>query len=308
MKKLLTGAVALALATGFGAPAAAHDPPGVIYELWQWPSTHLPVIDAEISDWDAVPEELWLTEQDLNNLHSNPESGSGGSSGDVDPDASDLAVRMAFGWNDDTERIYMAYDRFDDFWSMNRDDVELAVDADHTGGAYWQTEGMTDEEAARFNNSQAQITHFFHHGALPDMGLPWNWHWSTSADWHLDPPYSLGVFEWSSPELGQEYTWQQELWHVWWDDFIWDDPEGSVIHDMTEGEIIHLTARNKDGDVDQCCEEGNVEDFSDWTLNFHESSENADFLPDWELLPVQQDLLPTAVENDSWGHIKASFK
>ena len=308
MKKLLICAAALALATGFGTPADAHDPPGVVYELWQWPSTHLPVIDAEFSDWEAVPEELWLTEQDLNNLHANPESGSGGSSADAEPDASDLAVRFTFGWNDDTERIYLAYDRFDDFFSINRDDVELAVDADHSAGAYWQTEGMTDEEAARFNNSHAQISHFFNHGRLDDLSLPWNWHWMVTSDWHLEPPYSEGAFEWTNPELGQEYSWQQELWHVWWDDFIWNDPAGSVIHDMTEGEIIHLTARNKDGDVDQCCDEGNIEDFSDWTLNFHESSENADFLPDWELLPVMEDLLPTAVENDSWGHIKASFK
>jgi hypothetical protein len=308
MKKLLSCAVALALATGFGTPADAHDPPGVIYEMWQWPSTHLPTLDADFSDWDAVPEELWLTEQDFSNLMSNPESGSGGTSADVDPDGSDLAVRLTFGWNDDTERIYMAYDRFDDFWSISRDDIELTVDADHSGGAFWQTEGMSDEEAARFNNSQAQGVHFFNHGALADVGVPWNWHWSTSADWHIDPPYAEGAFDWTSPELGQEYSWQQELWSVWWDDFIWDDPTGSVIHDMQEGEIIHLAARNKDGDIAQNDAEGNPQDFSDWALNLHESSENADFLPDWELLPVQVDLLPTAVENDSWGHIKASFK
>ena len=100
--------------------------------------------------------------------------------------------------------------------------------------------------AARFRNSQAPITHFLHHSALPDMGIPWNWHWMTAADWHMEPPYSEGTFNWSNPELDQEFTWQQELWHVWWDDFIWNDPDGSIIHDMQVGEIIHPTARNKD--------------------------------------------------------------
>ena len=156
MKKFLQCAVVMAV-VAFGSTAEAHDPPGVIYELWQWPSTHLPVIDAQFDDWQAVPEELWLTEQDLNNLHANPESGSGGSSADIEPDPSDLAVRFTFGWNDDTERIYLAYDRFDDFWSMNRDDVELAVDADHSAGNYWQEEGMTDDEAARFRRHQQQL-------------------------------------------------------------------------------------------------------------------------------------------------------
>ena len=95
---------------------------------------------------------------------------------------------------------------------------------------------------------------------------------------------------------------------MWWDDFNWQDPEGSIIHDLQEGEIIGLAARNKDGDVGLCCgNEETGEVFSDWALNFNESSENADFLPDWILLPVNEELLATAVENDTWGHIKASF-
>lgn len=303
MRRLFQGALALATVAALSTSAVAHDPPGVVYEMWQWPSSHLPTLDADLSEWDIVPEELWITEQDLNNLLITQLEVT-----DEEPDGSDLSVRFTFGWNDETERIYLAYDRFDDYWSHSRDDIELAVDADHSAGIYWSTEGQSDEEAARQRNRHAQISHFFFHSKTEDVGVPWNWHWMTQADWYRGAPYSDGAYQWSEPELGQEYTWQIELWHVWWDDFNWQDPEGSVIHDLTEGEIIGLAARHKDGDVGLCCghdETGEV--FSDWALNFNESSENADFLPDWILLPVDNDALPTAVEDNTWGHIKASF-
>ncbi len=303
MSKLLKGVVSFAIAIGFTTSAGAHDPPGVIFEMWQWPSSHLPVLDADLSEWEVVPEELWITEQDLNNLLITQIDVT-----DTEPDASDLAVRFTFGWNDETERIYLAYDRYDDYWSHQRDDIELAVDADHSGGLYWSSEGQSDEEAQRQRNRHAQISHFFFHSKTEEVGVPWNWHWMTQADWYRGEPYSDGAYKWTEPELGQEYNWQIELWHVWWDDFNWQDPEGSIIHDLQEGEIIGLAARHKDGDVGLCCgNEETGEVFSDWALNFNESSENADFLPDWILLPVNEELLATAVENDTWGHIKASF-
>lgn len=303
MSKLLKGVVSFAIALGFTTSTDAHDPPGVIFEMWQWPTSHLPVLDADLSEWEVVPEELWITEQDLNNLLITQIDVT-----DTEPDASDLAVRFTFGWNDETERIYLAYDRYDDYWSHQRDDIELAVDADHSGGLYWSSEGQSDEEAQRQRNRHAQISHFFFHSKTEEVGVPWNWHWMTQADWYRGEPYSDGAYQWTEPELGQEYNWQIELWHVWWDDFNWQDPEGSIIHDLQEGEIIGLAARNKDGDVGLCCgNEETGEVFSDWALNFNESSENADFLPDWILLPVNEELLATSVENDTWGHIKASF-
>ena len=108
MSKLLKSVVAFAIAIGFTSSAGAHDPPGVIFEMWQWPTSQLPVLDADLSEWDVVPEELWITEQDLNNLLITQIDVT-----DTEPDASDLAVRFTFGWNDETERIYLAYDRFD---------------------------------------------------------------------------------------------------------------------------------------------------------------------------------------------------
>ena len=130
MSKLLKGVMSFAIALGFTTSAGAHDPPGVIFEMWQWPSSHLPVLDDDLSEWEVVPEELWITEQDLNNLLITQIDVT-----DTEPDASDLAVRFTFGWNDETERIYLAYDRYDDYWSHQRDDIELAVDADSLGRA-----------------------------------------------------------------------------------------------------------------------------------------------------------------------------
>ena len=65
MRRMLSYAAAVAVVIGLTISASAHNPPGVIFEMWQWPSTHLPVLDADLSEWDVVPEELWITEQDL---------------------------------------------------------------------------------------------------------------------------------------------------------------------------------------------------------------------------------------------------
>ena len=130
----------------------------------------------------------------------------------------------------------------------------------------------------------------------------------TQADWYRGEPYSDGAYQWTEPELGQEYNWQIELWHVWWDDFNWQDPKAVSSTICKKGRSSAWQPATRTGTW-ACAAAMNDtgEVFSDWALNFNESSENADFLPDWILLPVNTELLATAVENDTWGHIKASF-
>jgi hypothetical protein len=131
--------------------------------------------------------------------------------------------------------------------------------------------------------------------------------WMTQADWYVGPPYSDVAFAFDGvPGNGLEMTWQIEFWHVFWDDFNWEDPEGSVIHDMQEGQIMGVSPHNWDMDNSDDWEDENFT-LSNWALTDTDASENADFIPDWELLPVMADLLPTAVEDDTWGHIKASM-
>jgi hypothetical protein len=64
---VLTGfAVAFAAVAGLHTAVTAHDPPGTIFPMWQWPASHLPVLDGDLSEWQVIPEEFWFTAFDLN--------------------------------------------------------------------------------------------------------------------------------------------------------------------------------------------------------------------------------------------------
>jgi len=58
MRKLLAFAATALMLTSTA--SLAHFPEGQIFGAWQWPSTHLPNLDGDISEWDVLPAELWI--------------------------------------------------------------------------------------------------------------------------------------------------------------------------------------------------------------------------------------------------------
>ena len=115
-------------------PAPAHVPAGTVRGIWQWPLEALPVMDGDLSEWEVVPDSLWL---DLNTLDAdgNPlfwardweaRSAEKGQYG-TEADPADLTMRFAVGWNDETDRLYFAQHRHDDLY--DRDSAELPVSA-----------------------------------------------------------------------------------------------------------------------------------------------------------------------------------
>lgn len=137
------------LLMGLG-PSPAHVPAGTVRGIWQWPLEALPVMDGDLSEWEVVPDSLWL---DLNTLAAdgNPlfwarvweaRSAETGRYG-TEADPADLTMRFAIGWNDETDRLYFAQQRHDDLFDRDGDgsglcggddSVEVHVDADHSGG------------------------------------------------------------------------------------------------------------------------------------------------------------------------------
>ena len=311
MNKMFAPLAAIVLLFGLSTSAQAHVPAGEVFGLWQWPTTHLPVLDAELSEWDVIPEELWLTH---NNTVARTDNADAPQGLNQPADASNIAFRFAASWNDETERLYYVIDRFDDKWHLN-DDIEIGMDADHSGGWFWSQEGQSDEEAQRTRARHAQITHYFFDGGVRLGEGDWNWLWMTNATWYKEPPYSDHAegFE-GTPTSGEEVSLQAEWWHVYWDDFNWEDPAGSVISDLQEDEIIHMSVHVKDQDgfwtEEQEDRTAAGYTFQEWGVanTCPETWGNSDCYADWLLLPVQEDLLPTAVEGDSWGNIKSSFK
>jgi hypothetical protein len=147
MKKLLVLAAAAVITA---APASSHVPEGLIFGAWNWPTSHLPNLDGDISEWDVLPSELWL---EINGDLFAVDDGSG-----KPVDTSDLWFRFAMGWNDELDRIYYVYDRYDNVWDRDAggvgccgqdDSIEVGLDADHSGDWFWSQEGQTEEEALR---------------------------------------------------------------------------------------------------------------------------------------------------------------
>ena len=50
----------LAAIVGMCTSAFAHIPEGRVFGVFQFPTDKLPVLDGNISEWDAVPDEMWI--------------------------------------------------------------------------------------------------------------------------------------------------------------------------------------------------------------------------------------------------------
>ena len=307
-KNALSAALAIVL-LGLTSAAFAHLPDKV-FGAFQWPTNQLPTLDGDISEWEAVvPAELWI---DINRDHTDTVLGGKA------VDTADLFFRYAVGWNDELDRIYFVHDRFDDLYDRtgDKDDtIEIGWDADHSGGNFWHDNDEVQEDQWRKMGQQAQSGHF----AWPALGTgegqnSWFWFWMTDlgpgVQWPDDEPYACCADSFTL-EGGQdaETSLQAEWYVTGWDDYNYSGPDQSVQHDFVEGEIVGIGFAVHDTDEVTVDENGDeVPSFTKYVLG----GENlifgdASFFSDFQLLPVCADCLPTAVENDSWGRVKASF-
>ena len=74
MREKLTLAVLL---VGLG-PAQAHVLPGTVRGIWQWPADMLPTLDRDLSEWEVVPDSLWLHLGNPRRRRQSPDLGGGG--------------------------------------------------------------------------------------------------------------------------------------------------------------------------------------------------------------------------------------
>ncbi len=291
----------------------AHIPEGRVFGVFQWPSNNLPVLDGDISEWDAVPDELWIDLDD-------PDMVAG--EGDVgrEKDRSDIYFRFAMGWNDETDRLYYVYDRYDDVWDRDGggigccgqdDSIEIGVDADHAGG--WFHSGgagisgdLTDEENALYNGGSSQTSHYRWPTLAP---FGWSWFWMSNSTWHGNEPHQCCEDSFNLDGAhGGEANFQAEWYTVAWDDFNYNGPELSVPHDFVELDVIGAGLQIVDNDNGP----EDAEDTTPWTVKWSLGGAsdvfgNAGSFADFVLMPLDEAALATAVENDSWGHIKASM-
>ena len=296
----------------FNSATMAHDPPNWLAPVWQWPAGAIPVLDSDLSEYDIVPAEFWIGPGDLiQSLDTEQATTFQGESADP----SNWDMRFLMSWNDESNRIYFALDEFDNFESDTAaDNLELGVDADHSGGSFWAGTDVSEEEMLRTRGRHAQPFHWYFTdscGSAFRGTYGWTWLWVSPADWYGTPQYTDHSFEYSegSPCNLAQTRKTVEWYQVFWDDFDWTDPN-APLHDFESGEIIGMSPRFNDGDYSE--EMGDNENIptgasSKWQLTPQLAVfGDTDFYADFQLVDVAADF-PTAVEEDSWGRIKASM-
>ena len=291
------------------APAPAHVPAGRVLGIWQWPLEALPVMDGDLSEWEVVPDSLWL---DLSTLDAdgNPLfwAAAGGEAGrpGTEADPADLAVRVAVGWNDEHDRLYFAQERHDDVYDRDGaeppvtcggdDAVEIFLDADHGG------ERAISEYERGATGRDVQIG-LWRWPPIGDMAHAWNWMWTSSATWHDKEPYSCCPGSYIlEGEHGTEVTLTTEWWSVYFNTLVHESPEESLVAPLSEGQIIGMAVSICD--IDEPDSQGHN---TIWTtpISYSHWEGLSEIVSDWLLLPP--DDYWTGVERTSWGQVKASF-
>jgi len=306
--KALRGFLALSLIVGGASLASAHEPPGEVYYAFGWPANAVPAVDGDISEWEIVPEEFWLT---LENDMEETVRGIG-----TDFDLADFNMREVISWNDETNRVYSVCDVVDDYLHNSReehanynwdDEWHFVLDADHSGGDLFNGDwgALPEEERRQLYYTTGQLYSML----VPPLSGYWNFMYIEATGWWmhdgqsiLTPEYQEMGWARTGENLGPG-TYKYEMKVTPWQHLDWTGPAASVEVDLEEGLIIHIGTLYKDYDVSDSYE-GSY-DFPP----IHNVWRNANLLGDFELLAVDTELFPpgTAVESDTWGRIKAQM-
>ena len=313
MKKILSIASMLALGVMLQANAVSAHVDIVGIEsgtLFQFPTGMEPTLDGDLSEWDIVPEDYYVPfeshfEYYLGLGHENDES--------------NLSFRVVAGWSQGTNRLYFMMERFDNYWDRNGvgavaggdDSWEIMIDSDHGGDQHWYaaSDFESEEEHQRNQGRYAQNAHC-RFPPLEPFG--WKWWFQSKSTWHDVPPWGDYGFQLDGESNAGEVTARIEIMSAAWDDFHWMSPEESEPeHTFVEGNTIGLGWVVHDMDNDA---EDNSGSTGGWGINpniqmWFDCGNCSDFLlaPIDPRVDFSQMVTGTAVEEESWGRIKAAY-
>ena len=302
VKKIIIIAAVLGLVLASFTPSSAHQRTDRNWAAVQVPidvaGVRTVVMDGDLGDWDNVPSVFWVTHNDLIEVVTGTQG---------DPDPGNLAERLIVGWSPETNLVYVMEERFDDLWYGTLDDtndkLELVLDADHSGGQFQGVESI-DLDPERWAGAAAQDWQ----QSLHQEAQLWLW---GGGVWASVEPYA-GI-RWNvEGEAGGPATLFQESWFTTFDDLPAsstgpDDPD-LKIHDLQEGQVMGIGMAIQDDD------NGPGNSYNGYWVSTGDINMyfNADSLVDYVLLGFDannwvSDSDDTAVEDDSWGRIKAGF-
>jgi len=298
MRRIIIVAAVLGLVLSTSTPSAAHVPSDKNFAAVQVPISESDVanveVDGNLAEWDNVPSVFWVTHDDLVESITGTQG---------DPDAGNLAERIIVGWSPETNFLYIMEERFDNLWfgeeEGTNDLLELVIDADHSGGGFYGGDLEERDFGAHAQDWQQQLYN-------PDGPL---WLWGGGV-WAAVEPYT-GIRYNVDGESGGAATLSQESYFTTFDYLPGDStsPESADVdvHTLAEGEVIGL------GIVIQDDDNGPGDSYNGYWIHTGDVNVyfNADALRDHVLLGYDASNWmsggATAVENDSWGRIKAGF-
>jgi len=180
------------------------------------------------------------------------------------PDSADLDYQIWLGWNDATNRLYVAMERtddvflnsyaggdFDDLWAHDGT-LDILVDGDHSGGDLylWGRDYTVDEVIQGYYRTGQRYSATAHtpdgrhitYGSGHFFVMEGRRVVVRDAEWMTQPPYAdgEGVFgEISNTSVFEGYV-------TPFDDLIRSSPEESKVSDLARGKIIGLSFRIRD--------------------------------------------------------------
>ena len=276
--------------------SGAHLPNGKTFSAFPFPAGAVPVVDGDLSDWTGVDESFGIDTGQFVDLVS-----------DVEVDEEDFSVRLWVGWSEAENRLYIAARVLDDIHQIDRpagaailmwqdDDMEVFVDADHSGGQFADFSELSAAEQLRRNGAEA--SHFVVAGPPPDEDFLLNF---SAADWYSleDGPFTAAAYRFQAGAGGLTAI-EYEMMLVPYDRVDVGAEFQSIRHDMEPGEVLGFNVHFNDFDRDSEVWE------AVWSLS---GGQNAFRLSERfsDLQLMQAETGPTAVRDLSWGRIKASF-
>ena len=230
------------------------------------------------------------------------------------PDPSDFDFRIWLAWHDDPARIYVALGATDDGYihqfepdiaPITDPGILLAVDGDHNGSAGCPCEDVV--EALGHTQLYVAVAHL-ERGGRP-LAVPG---WvdeiaERDLKWTVHPPFgdAGGDRGGENPAISVI-----ELYVTPFDQFGRTSdspaaPEGSVVSDLAEGQVIGFAILVQD--VDPRDDDREIANWVPESMPLDPFTyEQGDFFLDGVLLPPDPE--GTAVESVTWGRIKASLR
>ena len=303
-RSLVLFAVAIAIAVTGSADAHLFGENGE-GNPWFLPAVRddvIPTIDGDLSDWAFWPDEYTFTPENWPAVGQwNEEEAANTTKDDFD------VIVYGPAWIPSTSEIIWAAHKVDDYFygpdecycmGWAEDNMQIAIDADHGGDEFGADDIANNvlNRGLQYQQNYLMPKHGGIHGVFVDhRGL----------DYAYAPPWAFFEFSRRDWVEGGDGSYDIEHRFTAFTSLSNNGIDDAVVHTFQPGDIIGLSVDITDYDADG-------ERQGDVDLDYGNISFGGDQLGDFYLLSVEetQDLykdVPTAVENASWGRVKAAL-